>query len=121
MSADGISQHAGDVGAQLTMSLDNVEAILQAAGMALSNVVRLNIYTTDVDAFFEVYGLLAERLGGAGITPPGCLRGVSRLAFPELILELGRPRSTEQCRPHTQRALEALRKGPGGTSFAPAS
>lgn len=88
MSADGTPQHAGDMGAQVGMSLDNLEAVLHAAGMTLSNVVRLNIYTTDVDAFFEVYGLLAERLGGAGTAPPGCLLGVSRLAFPELMVEL---------------------------------
>ena len=88
MSDDGIPQHAGDMGAQVAMSLDNLEAVLHAAGMALANVVRLNIYTTDVDAFFEAYGLLAERLGGAGIAPPGSLLGVSRLAFPELMVEL---------------------------------
>ncbi|MGH9031034.1 MAG: RidA family protein [Acidimicrobiia bacterium] len=88
MSGDGQPQHAGDMGAQLAMALDNIEAVLQGAGMALTNIVRLNIYTTDVDALFENQGVLAERLGAVGVTPPGTLLGVARLAFPELMVEL---------------------------------
>ena len=52
------------------------------------NLVRLNIYTTDVDAFFAVYETQAARLGAAGVAPPGTLLGVGRLAFPELMVEL---------------------------------
>ncbi len=88
MSGDGQPQHAGDMGAQLAMALDNIEAVLQGAGMALTNIVRLNIYTTDVDALSENQGVFAERLGAVGVTPPGTLLGVARLAFPELMVEL---------------------------------
>ncbi len=88
MSADGQPQHAGDMAAQITMSLDNIEAVLAEAGMDLSNVVRLNIYTTDVDETFANYGIIAERLGTAGVAPPGSLLGVARLAYPELMVEL---------------------------------
>jgi enamine deaminase RidA (YjgF/YER057c/UK114 family) len=70
------------------LALDNVEAVLQGAGMTLSNVVRLNIYTTDVDAFLEAIPGMAERLGRAGVMPPGTLLGVTRLAFPGLMVEL---------------------------------
>jgi enamine deaminase RidA (YjgF/YER057c/UK114 family) len=31
---------------------------------------------------------MAERLASAGVRPPGTLLGVSRLAFPELMVEL---------------------------------
>lgn len=88
MAADGTPQHAGDMAAQVALSLDNLEAVLGDAGMDLSNVVRLNIYTTDIDTMFENYGLVAERFGAAGVQPPGSLLGVSRLAFPELMVEL---------------------------------
>ena len=81
MSADGQPQHAGDMGAQISMALDNIEAVLEGAGMTLSNIVRLNIYTTDVDATFFVVRPRGERLGTAGVLPPGTLLGVSRLAF----------------------------------------
>jgi enamine deaminase RidA (YjgF/YER057c/UK114 family) len=49
VDADGSPQHPGDMAAQLELALDNLEAIVAAADMTLDNVVRLNIYTTDVD------------------------------------------------------------------------
>jgi enamine deaminase RidA (YjgF/YER057c/UK114 family) len=88
VNAEGQPQHPGDMGAQLALALDNIEAVLRGAGMELTNIVRLNIYTTDVDAVFGNLGVLAERLGSIGVTPPGTLLGVARLAFPELMVEL---------------------------------
>lgn len=88
MDADGRPVHDGDVAAQLTRSLDNVEAVLHAAGMTLANLVRLNVYTTDVDALFPHYGLLAARLGAAGVAPTTTMLGVSRLAVPGQMVEL---------------------------------
>ena len=88
VNADGQPQHPGDMAAQLALATDNIEAVLQQADMTLANVVRMNIYTVDVDAFFEHYGVLAGRLTAAGVAPPGTLLGVTRLAFPELMVEL---------------------------------
>ena len=88
MSADGVPQHAGDLAAQLSLALDNLETVLSGAGMTLSNIIRLNIYTTDVDGLLQNYGVLAQRLGVANVMPPGTLLGVSRLAFPDLLVEL---------------------------------
>ncbi|MFG3255427.1 RidA family protein [Streptomyces sp. NPDC048172] len=88
MSAKGEPQHAGDMAAQLALSLDNLEAVLAEAGMSLSNLVRLNVYTTDADGLFEHYGVLASRLGAAGVAPPTTMLEVSRLAIPVLMVEL---------------------------------
>ena len=55
VSADGAPQHAGDMAAQISLALDNLESVLEQAGMGLRDVVRLNIYTTDVDRLFEHY------------------------------------------------------------------
>ncbi|MFC5187838.1 RidA family protein [Actinomadura harenae] len=88
MSADGRPQHAGDMGAQLALSLDNLEAVLGKAGMSLADLVRLNVYTTDVDRLFEHYGVLAARLGAAGVAPSTTMLGVTRLAIPDLMVEL---------------------------------
>ena len=88
MSAEGQPQHADDMGAQVLMAIDNLEAVLREAGMGLANVVRLNIYTTDIDLFFANYGPMTERLAAAGVAPPGSLLGVARLAFPELMVEI---------------------------------
>jgi enamine deaminase RidA (YjgF/YER057c/UK114 family) len=88
VDADGAPQHAGNMAAQVALALDNLEAVLREAGMDLSNVVRLNIYTTDVDAFLQEMGGMAGRTGAAGVAPPGTLLGVARLAYPELMVEL---------------------------------
>src|SRR4051812_1310467 len=55
VDADGAPQHPGDMAAQLELALDNLEAILAAAGMSLANVVRLNAYTTDVDELIQTH------------------------------------------------------------------
>jgi enamine deaminase RidA (YjgF/YER057c/UK114 family) len=88
MSADGKPQHADDLAAQLALSLDNLEAVLGEAGMSLADLVRLNVYTTDVDRLFEHYGVLAARLGAAGVAPATTMLGVARLALPTLMVEL---------------------------------
>ncbi|MGH2685231.1 MAG: RidA family protein [Actinomycetota bacterium] len=88
VDGDGNVQHEGDMAAQINLALDNLEAVLAEAGMSLANVVRLNLYTTDVDALFEHYGVAAGRLAAAGVAPPGTLLGISRLAFPGLMIEL---------------------------------
>ena len=88
IDGDGKPQHAGDVAAQMTLALDNLDAVLKAGGMTLSNVVRLSIYTTDVDGVLGNWELFANRVGSAGIKPPQTLLGVNRLAFPELIVEI---------------------------------
>ena len=88
MSGDGKPQHDGDMAAQLALSLDNLEAVLGEAGMSLANLVRLNVYTTDVDLLFQHYGVLASRLGAAGVAPTTTMLGVTRLAIPGQMVEL---------------------------------
>jgi enamine deaminase RidA (YjgF/YER057c/UK114 family) len=86
--ADGNPMHAGDMRAQLGQALDNLETVLREAGFELSHVVRLNTYTTDVDAFLEAGEATAARLAAAGCRPSATLLGVARLAFPEFLVEL---------------------------------
>ncbi|MFI1064275.1 RidA family protein [Streptomyces spororaveus] len=88
MSAEGRPRHDGDMAAQLTLSIDNLEAVLGKAGMTLANLVRLNVYTTDVDLLFQHYGGLAARLGAAGVAPATTMLGVTRLAIPGQLVEL---------------------------------
>lgn len=88
MSRDGRPEHDGDIAAQLELALDNLEAVLAEADMSLANLVRLNVYTTDVDALFPQYGVLAGRLAAAGVAPPTTMLGVTRLAIPGQLVEL---------------------------------
>ena len=89
VDGDGAPQNAGDMAAQMGLALDNLEAVLAGGGMTLSNLVRLNFYTTDVAAFMgEAAPVLGARLGAAQVMPAGTLLGVASLAFPELMVEI---------------------------------
>ena len=88
MSPEGRPEHDGDIAAQLKLSVDNLEAVLTEAGMTLADLVRLNVYTTDVDQLLPHYGLLAGRLGAARVAPTTTMLGVTRLAIPGQLVEL---------------------------------
>jgi enamine deaminase RidA (YjgF/YER057c/UK114 family) len=85
---NGTPVHEGDMTAQVSQALDNLETVLEKAGMNLSNVVRMNIYTTDVEGIFPALPVWAGRLSAAGSQPSSTLLGVAKLAFPELMVEL---------------------------------
>jgi enamine deaminase RidA (YjgF/YER057c/UK114 family) len=85
---NGAPLHEGDMGAQLGQALDNLETLLREAGFELSDLVRLNYYVTDVDAFIQAGEAYGARLAQAGCRPAATLLGVSRLAMPELMCEL---------------------------------
>lgn len=85
---NGAPMHEGDMAAQLNKALDNVETVLAAADMTLANVARLNLYTTDVDGFLESYSTFAERIAKSGCKQASTILGVTRLAFPQLLVEM---------------------------------
>ena len=60
---DGQLAYEGDMAGQIGQSIDNLESVLQAADMTLANIVRLTIYTTDVDLLLEN----GPRCVGAGV------------------------------------------------------
>jgi len=88
MNAEGRPRHDGDMAAQLTLTLDNLEAVLNAAAMSLGNLVRLNVYTTDIDRLLPHYGVLASRMSAAGVKPTTTMLEVTRLAIPGQMIEL---------------------------------
>jgi enamine deaminase RidA (YjgF/YER057c/UK114 family) len=88
VDGNGKPLHPGDMQAQIAKALDNLETVLHQAGFRLSDVVRLNIYTTDVEDAIEHYEYLARRLAEARCRFASTLLGVSRLALPDLLIEL---------------------------------
>ena len=85
---NGATMHPGDMAAQIGAALDNLEAVLSQAGYAFSDIVRLNYYTTDVDAFLAAGEALGSRLPRHNARPASTLLGVTRLAFPDLLVEI---------------------------------
>lgn len=49
--ATGASMHEGDYKSQFKLAWNNLVEVLEASNMKPENIVRLNFYTTDVDAF----------------------------------------------------------------------
>jgi len=89
VDAQGAPLHKGDMAAQLRQAFDNLESVLRAAGLGLGNVVRLNYYTTDVDAYLAASGESARRFEGViGCPPAGTLLGVARLFHPDILIEI---------------------------------
>ncbi len=88
VDADGNPQHDGDMRAQITLALDNLETVLRAADMGLANVTRLAVFVTDVDEALENFDVIGSRFGPLGAAPPMTLLGVSRLALPSLMFEI---------------------------------
>jgi len=88
IDGEGDPQHMGDIRRQITLALDNLEAVLHEADMTLANVVRLVVYTKDIDLMFQNFDVICVRLGAAGVKPAQTLLGVACLAFPGLLVEL---------------------------------
>jgi len=87
-AADGAPMHAGDLVAQFRQAWSNLKDALAGAGMDPTNIVRLNMYTTDVPAFMERAGDLVSIMAGDGCRPVSTLLGVAALFEPELMIEL---------------------------------
>ncbi|HEX4822443.1 MAG TPA: RidA family protein [Acidimicrobiales bacterium] len=83
---DGSPPTTSDMGEQVQHALRNLTTVLGGAGMTMADVVRLTIYTTDVDELLGAYGSATEFLGDN--LPAITLIGVTRLAFPELKVEI---------------------------------
>jgi reactive intermediate/imine deaminase len=58
----------GDVEAETRQVLDNLEAVLTAAGVSCQDVVRTTVFLTDLGDFARVNTIYAERFG-TGVAP----------------------------------------------------
>ena len=81
----------GDVGAQTKQALDNVGAVLQAAGCGMGDVIRFQTFLThaaDIEGFMQARHEVFPRHFPGGAYPPNTLLIVSRLVKPELLVEI---------------------------------
>lgn len=54
---------AGDIDAQIRQVLDNLQAVCEAAGGSLADIVKLNIFLVDLGHFARVNAIMAEYFG----------------------------------------------------------
>ena len=88
VDAKGRPQHLDNMREQITLALDNLDAVLNASDMGLADITRLGIYTTDVDEAMQHFALLGARFGPVKAAPPMTLLGVTQLAIPGLLFEI---------------------------------
>jgi enamine deaminase RidA (YjgF/YER057c/UK114 family) len=88
VDADGAPVHEGDMAGQIGQALDNLETVLEQSGMTLADVVRLNYFVTDLDAFAGARTTLGGRLAEGNCRPAATLLRVAALARPELLIEI---------------------------------
>jgi enamine deaminase RidA (YjgF/YER057c/UK114 family) len=88
VDTEGKTLHAGDFRGQMNRVLDNIEAVLKAGGYSVADIVRVNIYTTDLEGFVANRDLLLQRFVATGGRYASTLIGVARLARPDLLIEI---------------------------------
>ena len=81
-------KHVGDIRGQMQLSLANIDAVIEQAGMNRGNILTLRFFTTDIDGFLENYDVYAEWIQDTGTRPPQSLLGVNRLVLPGLLVEI---------------------------------
>jgi enamine deaminase RidA (YjgF/YER057c/UK114 family) len=90
MTADG--RVAGDdVGSQTRQALENVRAVVEAAGCTMRDIVRLQTFLTrseDIGGFMKARQEVFPGYFSEEIYPPNTLLVVSRLVRPELLVEI---------------------------------
>ncbi len=81
----------GDVVAQTKQALGNVRAVVEAAGCAMRDIVRLQTFLThagDIDGFMKARAEIFPSYFPDGAYPPNTLLVISRLVKPELLVEI---------------------------------
>tara|TARA_R110002020_G_scaffold11291_5_gene42620 strand:- start:681 stop:1070 length:390 start_codon:yes stop_codon:yes gene_type:complete len=86
IDAAGISS-TGNMRSQLTDTISNLEKVIDEAGYACKNIVRLNIYTTSSDEFFASFDLFKNWVRKHGIKQTSTVLEVKSL-FETLKVEL---------------------------------
>ncbi len=80
--------HEGDLAAQLALTLDNVTEVVLQAGLQLTDLAHLRVYTTDIVALLDVAFVVAEHLAAHGATTPVTTIEVSSLAIAGMQVEI---------------------------------
>lgn len=82
---DGSINGPADMRKQAEQIVQNIKDVCDAAGASIGGIVRLTIYTTDLDAFQEARDAIQELYVSR---PAATLVEISRLASPDMVLEI---------------------------------
>ena len=86
VDGDGRLVGEGDMRAQVRQVLENLRTVLASQGADFSNVVKINIFTVDIESFRGAADVRTEFFGG--YPPASTLVQVVKLARPEFLVEI---------------------------------
>jgi len=86
LDGDGNVIGEGDMAAQLRQVFENLKSVLASEGADFSNIVKINIFTTDIDALRQSFGIRSEYFGEHA--PASTLVQIERLARPVFLVEI---------------------------------
>lgn len=86
MNDEGNPTAVGDLEQQMKNAYADLKKVLEHYGCTFDNVVRENIFTTDMPQFLEKSGFRAEIYKNH--FPTGSWLGVKELALPEFMIEI---------------------------------
>jgi 2-iminobutanoate/2-iminopropanoate deaminase len=75
----------GSISVQAAQALENVKAIVEAAGGTLSNIVQCTIYISDLTHWSEVNRVYTKFLSGVAVPPARAIVPVKEMHFGSLI------------------------------------
>lgn len=86
LDAQGNVVGEGDMVAQVRQVLENMKTVLASEGADFSNVVKINIFTTDIERFRGAADVRREYFDGN--PPASTLVQIERLARPVFLVEI---------------------------------
>lgn len=85
---EGRLLHEDDIVAQVALALDNLTAVVLAAGMTLADLAHLRVHTTNISALRDAQLVVQEHLGDHALTTPVTTIEVSGLAIAGMEVEI---------------------------------
>jgi 2-iminobutanoate/2-iminopropanoate deaminase len=76
----------GDMAAQFRQVLENLKSVLASEGAGFSDIVKITIYTVDIDTLRAAMAIRSEYFGDNA--PASTLVQIERLARPEFLIEI---------------------------------
>ncbi len=86
VDGDGNVIGQGDMAAQLRQVFENLKTVLASERADFSNIVKINIFTTDIDALRQSFDIRIEYFGEH--SPASTLVQIERLARPVFLVEI---------------------------------
>ena len=87
VDANGKLVGKGDIGAQTRQVFQNIKHCLDAAGATFDQVIKINVYSTDLDAHLGVIARVRQEYFSKGPVASTTVQ-VSRLVDPDWLVEI---------------------------------